>query len=121
MHGLSRNRLQAFRPDVVSERPPCLRHVALGRIRERFERGILLEPFAVLRQHAIDLRLLEHDFRHEDVVRIGGVAPWQVASVRSYQSSSRRLKLRRADGGRLARSPRARAMAKGGIYVYWRP
>ena len=35
----------------------------------------------ILRQHAIDLRLLQHDLRHEDVVRIVGVAPRQVAAV----------------------------------------
>ena len=133
--GLSRNRLQTFRPDVVSERPPCLRHVALGRIRERFERRIFLEPFVVFRQHAIDLRLLEHDFRHEDVVRIGGFAPWQRASVTVVHSSSRRLKFRRAGtGGMRARhtfsTAAARALAgsgmpsglgEGGFYVYWRP
>ena len=36
---------------------------------------------AILRQHAIDLRLLEHHFGHEDVVRIVGLPPGQIASV----------------------------------------
>jgi hypothetical protein len=35
----------------------------------------------VLRQHAIDLRLLQHDLRHEDVVRVVGGAPRQLAAV----------------------------------------
>ena len=35
----------------------------------------------VLRHDPIDLRLLQHDFGDEDVVRIGSAAPRKVASV----------------------------------------
>ena len=77
----SRDRLQAVRPDVVAERPPGLRDVTLRGRRERVERRVLLEPRVILRQHAIDLRLLQHDFRHEDVVRVVRPAPRQVAPV----------------------------------------
>ena len=54
---------------------------ALRRRRERVERRILLQPLGVLRQHAIDLGLLQHDFGDEDVVRIARLAPRQIASV----------------------------------------
>ena len=45
------------------------------------ERRVLLEPLVVLRQHAIDLRLLQHHLRHEDVIRVRSFAPRQVAPV----------------------------------------
>jgi hypothetical protein len=35
----------------------------------------------VLRQHAIHLRLLQHHLGYEDVVRIGGFPPRQIAPV----------------------------------------
>ena len=71
-HRLARDRVQPPRPDVVAERPPRRADVLLGRRGERLERRVLLEPLVVLRQHAIDLRLLQHHLRHEDVVRVVG-------------------------------------------------
>src|SRR5215470_12543231 len=80
-HGLSRDALEALRPDVVAEGIPRRRHILLGCGGERLERRILLEPLRVLRQHTIDLRLLKHDLRYEDVVRVVGLPPGQVATV----------------------------------------
>ena len=77
----SRDRLQALRSDVVAKRVPRVRHFLFGCRSQRFERRVLVEPFGVLRQHAIDLRLLQHDFRDEDVVRVVGLAPGQIAPV----------------------------------------
>ena len=78
---LARDRVQPARPDVVAERVPGLDDVALGRRGQRLERRIAVEPLVVLRQHAIDLRLLQHDLGDEDVIRIARLAPRQVASV----------------------------------------
>ena len=87
---LARDRLQAARPDVVAERVPGRRHVALGRRGQRIERRVLLEPLGVLRQHAVDLRLLQHDLRDEDVVRVGRCgATGRSRPCRRYQASSR--------------------------------
>ena len=80
-HRFAGDGLQAPRPDVVAERIPGLGHFLFGRRRQRLERRVLLQPFVVFRQHAIDLRLLQHDLGHEDVVRVVGLAPWQVAPV----------------------------------------
>ena len=77
----ARDRLQAPGADVVAERIPRRRHFVFRRVREHFHRRILVEPFGVLRQDAIDLRLLQHDFRDEDVIRVGGLAPRQIAAV----------------------------------------
>ena len=80
-HRLSRDRLQAPGPDVVAEWVPCPRHVCFGRRRERGKARILLEPFAILRQHPIDLGLLEHHLGNEDVIGVGRAAPGQIAAV----------------------------------------
>ena len=117
---LSRDRLQPLRPDVVTERPPRLRDIAFGRIGERFERGILLEPLVVFRQHAIDLRLLQHDFRDEDVIRIGCLAPRQ----RRARSGRTSRAAGAGSGGATAAVERRRthrSLGEGGFYVYWRP
>ena len=58
----------------------------------------ILEPFGVFRQHAIDLRLLQHDLRHEDVIRVVRRPPRQVPSVAAYYVS-RRVRKRRRSGG----------------------
>jgi cob(I)alamin adenosyltransferase len=71
------------RPHVVAERPPRLGHFVNRRIGQAPERRVLFEPFVVLRQYAIDLGLLEHHLGDEDVVRVGGPPPRQVAAVRA--------------------------------------
>ena len=78
---LARDRLQARGPDVVAERIPRRRDFVGRRVGQHRERRVLGEPLLILRQHAIDLRLLQHDLRHQDVIRVVGVAPRQVASV----------------------------------------
>ena len=78
---LLRDRLQALRPDVVAERVPRPGDLRGRRLGQHRERRILAEPLVILRQHAIDLRLLQHDLGDEDVVRVVGVAPRQVAAV----------------------------------------
>jgi hypothetical protein len=75
------DRVQTARTDVVSEWPPRLRDVRFVCLGERRKGWILRQPFVVLGQHAIDLRLLQHHFRHKDVVRIAGLPPRQVAAV----------------------------------------
>src|SRR4051812_12343390 len=81
LNRLARDCVQPPRTNVVAQRPPRLRDVFLRRRGERFQAGILVQPLVILRQHAIDLRLLQHHFGDEDVVRIGRPAPGQVASI----------------------------------------
>jgi hypothetical protein len=78
---LARDGVQPARADVVAERTPRFGHVVFRRRRQRVKARILLQPLVVLGQHAIDLRLLEHDFRDEDVVRIARAAPRKIAAV----------------------------------------
>src|SRR5438105_1077375 len=77
------------RPDVVAKRPPCFSDIVFGRGSERFERGILAEPLVILRQDAIDLRLLQHHLRHEDVIRVARAAPREVPAVAAIPSKQR--------------------------------
>jgi hypothetical protein len=78
---LPRNAVEMHRADVVAEGVPGLLHVADVGGGQRLERRVAAEELVVLRDHAVDLRLLEHDLRHEDVVGIAGPAPRQVALV----------------------------------------
>src|SRR5262249_54006120 len=80
-HGFARDGVKASRADVVAKRVPRFDDVRFGRLGERMEGRIADEPFFVLWQHAIDLRLLEHHLRDEDAIRVAGFAPGQVASV----------------------------------------
>src|SRR5260221_5291632 len=79
---LACDRVEPLRADVVTERPPGLGDVGLRRIRQRAQARIFVQPLPVLREDAVDLRLLQHDFGHEDVVRVAGVPPRQIAPVR---------------------------------------
>jgi cob(I)alamin adenosyltransferase len=80
-NGLARNRVQAPRTDVVSERPPGGRNVGFGRGRERLQRRILRQPFVILRKDTVHLSLLEHHLGDEDTVGIASQPPRQVAPV----------------------------------------
>ena len=79
--GLSRDRLQPLRPDVVAKWTPRSRDVRLVRNRQCVKRGKFLEPLGVLGQHTVDLRLLQHDLGHQNVIRVVSAAPRQIASV----------------------------------------
>jgi hypothetical protein len=46
-----------------------------------FHRRVLVEELVVLGDHALDLRLLEHHLRDQDLVRVGGVAPREIPPV----------------------------------------
>ena len=91
-------------PDVVAQRVPRPDDILFGRLRERVQRGVLPQPLVVLRQDAFDLRLLEHHLGDEDVVRVVGAAPRQVAPVPAIPREQRRPKTtpggRRRQGGR---------------------
>src|SRR6185437_430918 len=53
------------------------------RTRQRRQRREAFQEFAVLEQHARDLRLLEHQLRHQDPIWIARPPPWKIAMVRA--------------------------------------
>ena len=73
--------MQPTRADVVTERTPRRRDVGFGRIGESLKRRVLSEPLRIFGEYAVNLRLLQHHLRHEDVVRIGGFAPGKIATI----------------------------------------
>ena len=75
------DRMKPARTDVVAERAPRFGDVRFVGRGQRRERRVLRQPLAVLRQHAIHLGLLQHYFRHEDVIRIASLPPRQIAAV----------------------------------------
>src|SRR5262249_17190262 len=66
-------------PAIVAEARPRADDLGRRRRCERFDRRELFEESMVLRSHAVDLGLLEHDFGDQDVVWIARAAPGQVA------------------------------------------
>ena len=80
-HGFARDGVQPAWADVVAKRPPRLRDVVFGGGGQRLERRVLAKPFVIFRQDAIDLRLLQHHFGDEDVIRVARPAPGKVAAV----------------------------------------
>jgi len=66
---------------VVAEPLPFTDHVRRRRCRERCHCRPPFQPGEITRNHALDLRLLQHHLRDEDRVRVLRPPPWQVASV----------------------------------------
>src|SRR5262249_27418502 len=63
------------------------------------------EELAVLGQHAVHLRLLQHDLGHEDAVRLARAPPGEVAAVSRVPGEQPALE--RADRSRLGQAHRA--------------
>ena len=76
-----RQPLQVDRPPVVAEAGPRPDHVARWRIRERLDGRELRQPRLPLRDDAVHLRLLQHQFGDENRVRIPHAPPRQVAPL----------------------------------------
>ena len=79
--------VQVARAGIVAESGPRFRDAAWPCTREVVQRWKGLEECRLLRHHARDLRLLEHQFRHEDAIGIARPAPRQVASMRAKPAS----------------------------------
>jgi len=78
---LLRGAVQVERAPVVAEPLPLADHVG-GRGRsERVDGRPALEPGPPPRHDAVDLRLLCHDFRDQDRVRISRLPPREIARV----------------------------------------
>jgi hypothetical protein len=67
--------------DVVAEGVPGFLDIRQRRLRKILHRGILHEPFLVLRENPIHLRLLEHNLGNQDVIGVAGVTPGQITAV----------------------------------------
>ena len=84
-----RSAVQVDRSPVVAEPLPLDDHLGRRRGGERLDRRPPLEPALPARDHAIDLRLLEHHLGDEDRVGVVRVPPRQVAAVRGVPGQER--------------------------------
>ena len=82
--------LQVARPRVVAEAFPKFDHRVLVGSSERCDVRQLLHPPLPVRDHSFDLRLLQHDLRHPDGVRIARPPPRQVTGVPGEPLEQRR-------------------------------
>src|SRR4029077_9086858 len=78
----ARRPVQADGPAVVAEPLPRNDHLCSRSTGQRLDGRPALEPRLPARDDAIDLRLLQHHLADEDGVRVAGVAPGQIATVR---------------------------------------
>ena len=94
----ARGAVQAERAPVVAEPLPLADHVRRRTRRERLGRRPALEPGEPARDHALDLRLLQHHLADEDRVRIARLPPRQIATVgeRTSRAGDRPAPPRRA-------------------------
>ncbi len=99
----ARERVQPHGAAVVAEPAPRAHDVAGIRRRERLERRKPRDERVVERDHALDLRLLQHELAHDDAVRIARRAPRQVrAAVPRVPREQRRRRKRPARRQRAA-------------------
>ena len=80
-HRFTRNAVQLQRTDIIAEWVPAPCHFRQRSAREVLHGGVLAQPFTILGEHPVHLRLLKHDLRDQNVVGIGGLPPWQIAAV----------------------------------------
>ena len=90
----ARQPVQVFGPTVVAEAVPRFPHRAWSRSRERLDRWVPLKEAGVVRLHPGNLRLLEHDFRHQHAVRIARAAPGQIPAMAAEPADQPTAKLR---------------------------
>ena len=81
LYDIPRELVQADGAPVVAHAGPDADDVCGLGVGERAECGEGVEECAVLEDDAVDLRLLEHDLRHENSVRVGDAAPGEDAGV----------------------------------------
>src|SRR5262245_3699431 len=95
---LAGNAAQVDRADVVAERIPEARDLLRGRAGEALEGRIAVQELVVLRDHPVDLRLLQHDLGDQDAIRVFGAPPRQVAAMLAVPGEQTSAKTRA--GGR---------------------
>lgn len=85
--------MEVTRARIVSEALPRFTYLVRPRLRELREVGKSIQKAIVIVEHPRDLRLLEHQLRNENAVRIARFPPGQIATVLAIpgaQSSAER-------------------------------
>ena len=74
---------------VIAETLPGVQNVMFGSNCQSGEIGEALQPLFIIRDDGSDLRLLKHELRDEDGVRVVGVAPGKIAAVLTVPGEER--------------------------------
>lgn len=80
-YDFARDRVESSRTDVVSQRPPGAGRLTRSRRCQGLHRREPLKPLFVLGLDPVHLGLLQHDLRDQNLIRIAGSSPREVASV----------------------------------------
>ena len=80
LHDDPRESVQILGSAVVAQTVPGLANLAGRRTRERLDRRIPSQKPRIVVLNPRDLRLLQHELGHEDLVRVAGAAPRKIAS-----------------------------------------
>ena len=81
LHDALRRLLQVAHTGIVAETLPELQQHVLGRACQRSDIRQTLEKAEIIAADGFDARLLQHDLREPDVIRLTVAPPWQVAAV----------------------------------------
>ena len=81
-------------PIVISEPLPGVKNFGFARVRQVADRRKSLKPAPVIGEDRCHLRLLEHEFGDEDLIRIRSFAPRQFAALTLKPVNQRCAKLR---------------------------
>ena len=73
--------LEVTRAGIVTKAFPKFQDVLFVRRGEGGDRRKVFHPTFPVRDHSLDLRLLEHDFRNPDRVGIAGAPPRKIAGI----------------------------------------
>ena len=98
---LLRRRMQIPRSAVIPQPGPEFQHFLLRCGCERIYRRETFQKAIVVGHHRGDARLLQHDFRHPDAIRIAAAAPGKIALVRAKPSQEAFLKLWQCAAGEI--------------------
>ena len=81
LHHLSRREVEIARAAVIAEPAPQREHVVDTGMGERAHIGKARDEALVIRNDDRDLRLLQHDLREPDAIRVARRLPWKVAAA----------------------------------------
>jgi hypothetical protein len=96
-------RVEISRASIIAEALPRPKDFVFRSFCERGDIRKSAQPFMIVRNDGGDLRLLEHDFRDEDCVRIAGLAPGEIAAITAMPIDQSAPELIFAEGHRWRR------------------
>src|SRR6202022_2462411 len=94
VHDYLRALVKISGPIVISEPLPGVKYFGFAGVRQVADRRESLKPALVIGQDRCHLRLLEHEFRDEDLIGIGRFAPRQFTALTLKPVDQRCAKLR---------------------------